>query len=105
MIRPAQGFYERLGATKEGWRDISLFVHDGLSSCRHSSLCPPDLAFGWSAEEIAHRAGVGAEANPSFGEHPGLEGNERFESLYWVAKLHDGRFNAVGSFAKAWSSI
>ena len=59
-----------------------------------------DLAFGWSAEEIAHRAGGGAGANPSFGEHPGLEGNERFESLYWVAKLHDGRFNAVRLFCK-----
>ncbi|MBI10679.1 MAG: microcystin degradation protein MlrC [Rhodospirillaceae bacterium] len=53
-----------------------------------------------TAAEIAHRAGVGAEVNLTFGGHSGFDGDEPFEALYTVAALHDGRFDATGPFYK-----
>ena len=53
-----------------------------------------------AAAEIAHRAGVGAEVNLSFGGHSGFDGDDPFEALYKVEQLHDGRFDATGPFYK-----
>jgi microcystin degradation protein MlrC len=53
-----------------------------------------------TAAEIAHRAGVGAEVNLTFGGHSGFDGDEPFEALYTVESLHDGRFDATGPFYK-----
>lgn len=53
-----------------------------------------------TAAEIAHRAGVGAEVNLSFGGHSGFHGDDPFEALYKVEQLHDGRFDATGPFYK-----
>jgi microcystin degradation protein MlrC len=53
-----------------------------------------------TAAEIAHRAGVGAEVNLTFGGHSGIDGDEPFEALYTVERLHDGRFDATGPFYK-----
>jgi microcystin degradation protein MlrC len=52
------------------------------------------------AAEIAHRAGVGAEVNLTFGGHSGIDGDEPFDALYTVEQLHDGRFDATGPFYK-----
>ena len=51
-----------------------------------------------TAAEIAHRAGVGAEVRLSFGGHSGVAGDDPFEAVYTVEKLHDGRFDATGPF-------
>ncbi|NKB56419.1 MAG: microcystin degradation protein MlrC [Alphaproteobacteria bacterium] len=53
-----------------------------------------------AAAEIAHRAGVGAEVNLTFGGHSGVDGDEPFEALCTVEQLHDGRFDATGPFYK-----
>ena len=53
-----------------------------------------------TAAEIAHRAGVGAEVNLTFGGHSGFDGDDPFEALYSVEALHDGRFDATGPFYK-----
>lgn len=53
-----------------------------------------------AAAEIAHRAGVGAEVNLTFGGHSGFDGDDPFEALYTVESLHDGRFDATGPFYK-----
>ena len=52
------------------------------------------------AAEIAHRAGVGAEVNLTFGGHSGVDGDDPFEALYTVEQLHDGRFDATGPFIR-----
>ena len=51
-----------------------------------------------AAAEVAHRAGAGAEVNFRFGGHSGIVGDESFEGLYTVERLHDGRFDATGPF-------
>jgi microcystin degradation protein MlrC len=53
-----------------------------------------------AAAEIAHRAGVGAEVNLSFGGHSGVDGDIPFEGMFTVEMLHDGRFDATGPFYK-----
>jgi len=53
-----------------------------------------------AAAEIAHRAGVGAEVNLSFGGHSGVDGDEPFEGVFTVESLHHGRFDATGPFYK-----
>lgn len=53
-----------------------------------------------TAAEIAHRAGIGAEVNLTFGGHSGFYGDDPFEALYTVESLHDGRFDATGPFYK-----
>ncbi|MBL4575515.1 MAG: MlrC C-terminal domain-containing protein [Opitutaceae bacterium] len=52
------------------------------------------------AAEVTHRAGVGAEVNLSFGGHSGVDGDEPFEAVFTVERLHHGRFDATGPFYK-----
>lgn len=53
-----------------------------------------------AAAETVHRAGVGAEVNLTFGGHSGVDGDDPFEALFTVERLHDGRFDATGPFYK-----